>query len=209
MSLERFFALLGSVAATAAGIATAIYYLTKTFREKTRPRPEGSNSEAHQLRQALAELHEKLMNALTAHTAQPQEDTAPLRQRIAHLEFRLAEILAQSRETAVEGSNIPDQNTDRKNQESGHQASQTELGEGQCRAKQDGPQEPSVGAAEPKPIPVPCPSCGVPIQITPKLWFKRVRCRACKTSFRPNPFMTAPSTKPSDGVEKVFTPGQT
>ena|ERR1019366_2521247 len=114
MSVESFLAVLGPVAAASAGIATAIYYLVKTLREKMPHGTDASNSEAHQLRQALADLHEKLTNALTARTAQVHEDSISLRERIAHLEFRLCEILAQSRETRAEGSSISDSNSRRR-----------------------------------------------------------------------------------------------
>jgi len=87
MSLERLIAIVASVAAALAGLATALYYLTKTRLEKAQQR-----TDTNSLHQALAQLHDKLANITNGPPSQPKEDTAELRQRIAHLEFRLAQL---------------------------------------------------------------------------------------------------------------------
>jgi hypothetical protein len=43
---------------------------------------------------------------------------------------------------------------------------------------------------------VPCPSCGRAFTVIPRLWFKKVRCRACKAVFRTNPITGAELLKP-------------
>jgi hypothetical protein len=55
-----------------------------------------------------------------------------------------------------------------------------------------GEEPPDGGSSDDgKPVPLACPSCGKRHLITPRLWFKKVRCKGCQSLFRPNPITGA------------------
>lgn len=61
------------------------------------------------------------------------------------------------------------------------------------QSQEEGPEKKkqgdAVGKSEPEPVLVPCPSCGKAVAVTPKDWFKRVRCinPKCQAVIRPSP----------------------